>query len=189
MAEDDNRSVPELGSMPAEALSAREAELRQEIEQQKHEKAVLQENHQFEVLEKLRVKEELHEYLAEDKEVISELRSKNGELESRISRLEEGITGKFRKERRLGSRRSQRLANMEAENAELESEEDAEDELDSDGNGDMATASEGDSSPPRRRGRPPTKRNSILQNSGNLIYIKNKKIEFIALVLLELYEI
>lgn len=175
MAEDDNRSVPELGSMPAEALSAREAELRQEIEQQQHEKAVLQENHQFEVLEKLKVKEELHEYLAEDKEVISELRNKNGELESRISRLEEGITGKFRKERRLGSRRSQRLANMEAENAELESEEeDAEDELDSDGNGDMATASEGDSSPPRRRGRPPTKRNSILQNSGNLIYQKKK---------------
>lgn len=167
MAEDDNRSVPALGSMPAEALSAREAELRQEIEQQKHEKAVLQENHQFEVLEKLRVKDELHEYMAEDKEVISELRSKNGELESRISRLEEGIAGKLSKDRRLlGSRRSQRLANIEAENAELESEEDAEDELDSDGNGDTATASEGNSSPPRRRGRPPTKRNAILHNSG-----------------------
>ncbi|KAK9927027.1 hypothetical protein M0R45_024232 [Rubus argutus] len=174
MAEDDNRSVPELGSMPAEALSAREAELRQEIEQQKHEKAVLQENHQFEVLEKLRVKDELHEYMAEDKEVISELRSKNGELESRISRLEEGIAGKLSKERRLGSRRSQRLANIEAENAELESEEDAEDELDSDGNGDTATASGGDSSPPRRRGRPPIKRNAILHNSGNKKQMKKK---------------
>ncbi|KAM5572232.1 hypothetical protein ABKV19_012344 [Rosa sericea] len=165
MAEDGSSIVAELDRAAEGLSSSREAELRQEIEQHKHEKAVLEEKHQFEILERLKVKDELQEYVAEDKEVISR-------LESRISRLEEGIAAKLSKERRLGSRRSQRLANIEAENREHESEdvEEEEDEVDSDGNG--GTASEGDSSPPplpprRGRGRPRSKRNENLQMSGN----------------------
>ncbi|PRQ17481.1 putative aminotransferase-like, plant mobile domain-containing protein [Rosa chinensis] len=161
--------MAEDGSSIAEGFPSREAGLRQEIEQHKHEKAVLEEKHQFEILERLKVKDELQEYVAGDKEVISK-------LESRISRLEEGIAGKLSKERRLGSRRSQRLANIEAENREHESDEDVEeeeeeeDEVDSDGDG--STASEGDSPPPpppprRGRGRPRTKTNENLQMSGN----------------------
>ncbi|XP_062030098.1 uncharacterized protein LOC133745957 [Rosa rugosa] len=162
MAEDGSSIAAEL-DRAAEGLSTREAELlRQEIEQHKHEKAVLEEKHQFEILERLKVKDELHEYVAGDKEVISK-------LESRISRLEEGrISGKLSKERRrLGSRRSQRLANIEADqNREHESDEDVEEEVDSDGNG--STASEGPPPPPRRgRGRPRTKTNENLQVSGN----------------------
>ncbi|KAL6182319.1 hypothetical protein ACLB2K_043742 [Fragaria x ananassa] len=157
MTEDGSPVIPE-SDRAAEELSSREAELRKEIERERHEKAVLEERHQFEILERLKVKDELQEYMAGDKEVISELRSKNGELESRISRLEEGIGGRLlRKERRLGERRSQRLANIEAGIRERETEDVEEDEVDVDFDfdGSGGTVSGGDSSPPRpaRRGR------------------------------------
>ena len=52
MAEDDG--TPGLLDRAAEESSSREAELlRQEIERQNHEKAVLEERHQFEILERL----------------------------------------------------------------------------------------------------------------------------------------
>ncbi|KAM1585003.1 hypothetical protein ACFX1Z_037923 [Malus domestica] len=118
-------SRPEDFGRVEQALSAREAKLRREIEKQRYENALLDEKHEFERLEKLRVEEELRLKLSpikaeavseenggEGREVILELRTQKEELERRISRLEKG--GKTLRKKGLSNsiqkRRSDRLA-------------------------------------------------------------------------------
>lgn len=120
-------SRPEDFGRVEQALSAREAKLRREIEKQRYENALLDEKHEFERLEKLRAEEELRLKLSpikaeaeavseenggEGREVILELRTQNEELERRISRLEKG--GKTLRKKGLSNsiqrRRSDRLA-------------------------------------------------------------------------------
>ncbi|KAI5329125.1 hypothetical protein L3X38_028522 [Prunus dulcis] len=141
-AEAENRSISELVSAlraasrsedfgrVEEALAAREAKLKREIEKQRHENAVLEEMHEFERLERLKAEDELkqsmvkaeavsEEKLPEEKdegnEVIPELQRTNSELESSISRLEKGSKKlRRRSDENMQRRRSGRLASMDS---------------------------------------------------------------------------
>ncbi|KAM1476818.1 hypothetical protein ACFX1Q_038213 [Malus domestica] len=136
-AEAENLSVPELFSALRrasqadefarieEALAAREAKLKQEIERQRHEKALMEENHEFERLEKLKAEDELRLKLSavkveavsgeelpendEDNEVVSE---RPGEKLRRTKRRK-GLSESDGMQRR----RSERLAAIATDSA------------------------------------------------------------------------
>lgn len=134
-AEAENLSVPELFSALRrasqadefarieEALAAREAKLKREIERQRHEKALMEENHEFERLEKLKAEDELRLKLSAVKEepVSGEELPENDEDNEVVS---EPPGGKLRRRRRrkglndgMQRRRSERLAAIATDSA------------------------------------------------------------------------